>query len=280
MTRRRDIRSALTVTTAPACEPVSRAEAKWQMRVDHADEDQLIDGYVAAARRQVEQDTGRTLVNTVYTYTLDAFPEERWIALPRWPLSTVGSITSYAEDDSASTLSSGTYLVDTTQARVCLNDGEVWPSDLREFNAGAVQFTAGGNGDAVSVSSVVSSGTAPTVTATATASSHGFDTGDWVTIAGADQDGYNGTFRVTVTGASTFTYRVVSGTPDSPATGTITARELHAPGTLRAAILLLATMLWERRAAVELVPAGMTFREWPLGYAALIGGADRQYAMA
>jgi len=84
MARWRDISSALTVVTEPTFEPVSRAEAKWQMRVDHADEDHLIDAYLAAARRQVEQDTGRTLVDTVYDLTVDAFPEERCLPLPRW----------------------------------------------------------------------------------------------------------------------------------------------------------------------------------------------------
>jgi hypothetical protein len=58
-------------------------------------------------------------------------------------------------------------------------------------------------------------------TATATTpSDHGLSTGDSVPISGADQDEYNGTFEVTVTGATTFTYEV-EGTPASPATGTI-----------------------------------------------------------
>lgn len=59
-------------------------------------------------------------------------------------------------------------------------------------------------------------------TATATATQHGLSTGQSVTITGAVETEYNGTFTVTVTGLNTFTY-AVPGTPASPATGTITA---------------------------------------------------------
>ncbi len=57
-------------------------------------------------------------------------------------------------------------------------------------------------------------------TATLTKANHGFSDGKSLTIAGADQTEYNG--AVTVGGATqnTFTY-LVSGTPDTPATGNI-----------------------------------------------------------
>ncbi len=74
--------------------------------------------------------------------------------------------------------------------------------------------------DTQSVSSITLSTTTATVT---TASAHGLTTGQSVTIAGADQAEYNGTFTITVTAASTFTY-TVTGTPATPATGTITAQ--------------------------------------------------------
>lgn len=72
---------------------------------------------------------------------------------------------------------------------------------------------------AVSVSSIThTSGTATVTTATA----HGYSVNQYVTIAGADQSGYNGTFRITlVPSTTTFNISVDSGTV-SPATGTIT----------------------------------------------------------
>ena len=49
---------------------------------------------------------------------------------------------------------------------------------------------------------------------------HGYITGDSVQISGAEQGAYNGTKSITVTGPKTFTY-TVTGTPQTPATGTV-----------------------------------------------------------
>jgi len=59
-------------------------------------------------------------------------------------------------------------------------------------------------------------------TATVTHTAHGLVTGDGVSIVGANQQEYNGIYTITVTGVNTYTY-TVSGTPDTPATGTITS---------------------------------------------------------
>lgn len=69
---------------------------------------------------------------------------------------------------------------------------------------------------AQTISSITSSGTTATVT---TSSPHGLATDNRVVISGATETPYNGTFRITVTGASTFTYTMASSTT-SPATGT------------------------------------------------------------
>lgn len=69
--------------------------------------------------------------------------------------------------------------------------------------------------------------TAGTATLTTTAA-HGRATGDWVTVEGATQVGYNGVHQITVTGTDTFTFAVDSSVV-SPATGTITARPCKIP---------------------------------------------------
>ena len=71
----------------------------------------------------------------------------------------------------------------------------------------------------LSVSSLTRSGT--TVTATL-ASSYALATGLSLTIAGAVETAYNGAQTITVVDDDTFTYEI-TGTPSSPATGTITA---------------------------------------------------------
>lgn len=71
---------------------------------------------------------------------------------------------------------------------------------------------------AISVSSIVVSGTTATVTCT---TEHGLSNNDYVQIAGASVSECNGSKRVTVNSTLIFTYEVASGT--SSPTGTITA---------------------------------------------------------
>jgi head-tail adaptor len=72
--------------------------------------------------------------------------------------------------------------------------------------------------DSISVTSLTRTSTTATAT---TATAHGYSSNDYVTIAGATPAGFNGKVKITVTGATTFTYPVV-GTLATPATGTIT----------------------------------------------------------
>jgi hypothetical protein len=65
--------------------------------------------------------------------------------------------------------------------------------------------------------SITRSGSTATVTHTA----HGMLDGSEVFIQGADQSAYNGIHTITVTGVNSYTY-TVSGSPTTPATGTIT----------------------------------------------------------
>jgi uncharacterized repeat protein (TIGR01451 family) len=66
------------------------------------------------------------------------------------------------------------------------------------------------------------------VTAT-TPVAHGLAVGNLVTIAGATQAGYSGTFTITGVTATTFTYTIAT-TPTTPATGTITATRAQTAG--------------------------------------------------
>lgn len=71
----------------------------------------------------------------------------------------------------------------------------------------------------ISITSLTRSGS--TVTGT-TASAHSMATGQQATIAGANETEYNGLFTITVIAANQFEY-TITGTPSTPATGTITA---------------------------------------------------------
>lgn len=74
-------------------------------------------------------------------------------------------------------------------------------------------------GTTQSITSITRSGT----TATATKTAHGLRHRQMVTISGASQADYNGTFRITRIDANTFSY-TVANSPATPATGTILAK--------------------------------------------------------
>lgn len=70
----------------------------------------------------------------------------------------------------------------------------------------------------LAITSITSSSTTATVTTTA---NHGLSDGMYVTISGATQTEYNGSYQVTVTSDTTFTY-TFAGSATTPATGTKT----------------------------------------------------------
>jgi hypothetical protein len=96
------------------------------------------------------------------------------------------------------------------------------------------------------VATITNNGTLARVT---TVSPTGLNTGDQVTILGANETAYDGTFIVAVTGPNTFTYTLQSAAP-SPATGTITVSPVKTIAVTGARDLTLGTSrpthdLWE-----------------------------------
>lgn len=81
------------------------------------------------------------------------------------------------------------------------------------LNAGFAQFTA----NAINVTSITRSGSTATVT---TSSAHGLSSGAEIAIIGANQSEYNIPATISNVTPTTFDY-TVSGTPTTPATGTI-----------------------------------------------------------
>ena len=69
--------------------------------------------------------------------------------------------------------------------------------------------------------------TSSSTTATVTHTAHGFVTGSSVTISGANEAVFNGTFTITVTSTDTYTYTLSNSNSNNPATGTITASWYH-----------------------------------------------------
>lgn len=136
--------ATVTIASGPAAEPISRAFAKQALRLDSDHFDDLVDFYITAAREYIERVTDRALITQTLDLTLDDFPPDA-IELPRGPVQSVTTITTYDADDVATVQSSAEYRVDTTvdPPRVALNDGEAWPTDLRASAGVVVRYVAG-----------------------------------------------------------------------------------------------------------------------------------------
>lgn len=134
---------SIELVTAPALEPVSIAEMKEHLRIDHADDDASIYAFTRAAREMAETITGRSLVTQTWRLFLDAYPPGSEIRLRRPPLQSVTHIKSYPETGSAVTFGSSNYTVDATGYRVVLS-ANGWPSTvLRSARGVEVQYVAG-----------------------------------------------------------------------------------------------------------------------------------------
>lgn len=138
---------ALRLITPPAIEPITLAEAKAHLRVDHSNDDTKINMLIRAARRHVDGPygfLGRALVTQTWELVIDKFPTNEL----KIPLPPLQSVTSIHYDDSAGVqqlLASTEYTVDDVSEPgwvVPVTTG--WPTSLFEgINAVRVQFVAG-----------------------------------------------------------------------------------------------------------------------------------------
>lgn len=121
----------VVVTVAPAAEPLTTADAKAHLRVDHSDDDSLIAANVAAARAHVEARAGIRL----YTQTV-SFKTDSWDDFSNIPVCPVQSISSISYVDIAGdviTLPTTVYetRLELMEPSIVLKYAQVWPT-IRE----------------------------------------------------------------------------------------------------------------------------------------------------
>jgi uncharacterized phiE125 gp8 family phage protein len=135
----------LLVVTPPAAESLSLADAKAHLQVTHDFEDGIISRLIVAARRWVESRCWRTLLLSTWELTLDRFPNEREIYLPRPRLVTVVSVNYTDPTGEASVLDVGRIRLDTAHEPGRMRiDAAGWPATHADYFANVrIRFTAG-----------------------------------------------------------------------------------------------------------------------------------------
>jgi uncharacterized phiE125 gp8 family phage protein len=159
-------RWALKQVTDATVEPVSLADAKAHMSVTDGTDDAYIPLLIKAARRRLENEMQRALIQQTWRFTLDHFP---WfhqrafpvgfqpIVIPRPPMIDVDSIKYMDPTDPTGqtliTLNANTYLVDSDSepARIQSTNNSTWPATLRQMGAVQIQYKSGYDDDGSTV---------------------------------------------------------------------------------------------------------------------------------
>lgn len=155
---------SVTTVTPPAKTCVTLDAAKAFLRIDGYEENDLLLTLIEAATEQAEAFTGQSFINRTLRLTLDAFPyngADAWwdgvrdgaissllpspahIVLPRSPIASVTSITTYSASGAATVMNAAAYQLNPTDHSVNLRSGYAWPTDLRASAGIEVAYVAG-----------------------------------------------------------------------------------------------------------------------------------------
>lgn len=136
----------------PAAEPLTRAEAKAWLRIDHAAEDTLVDALVSAARRLVEVETGRALMEQTWRFALDCWPLRGIIPTPVSPVREIVSATVAAADGTPVAVPEGALTLVADRAPALLRvDRALAPAPARPYGGILITLKAGYGPDAADV---------------------------------------------------------------------------------------------------------------------------------
>lgn len=136
----------LTLVSAPAAEPVSTAEVKSHLGIEHSDLDTQIANWIKAARQQIDgpDGIGIAMVTQTWRLTLDNFPCQN-IPLPLPPCQSVTSVIYTDSDGDETTIDAEDYVLVTGARPAILHPAWnlAWPSPRLVPGAVKITFVAG-----------------------------------------------------------------------------------------------------------------------------------------
>lgn len=137
----------LTITSAPAAEPVSAADVRTHMRIGYTDHDTYIGTLITAARTEVEHFLNRGLITQTVKVYFENWPfDDDAFYLPWGNVQSVTSVVYKDENGDSNTWSSDDYdtELDTVPAVIRLGIDEDWPEyDLHTSQPIAITYVAG-----------------------------------------------------------------------------------------------------------------------------------------
>jgi uncharacterized phiE125 gp8 family phage protein len=107
--------------SGPLDEPVTVDEAKAYLRVETADDDDVIAALIAGARVHVEAQTRRALITQIWRLVRDAWPDDGRIAVLPAPLRTLTAARVYRLDGSTQSIDPSDFVADTSRVPAVLS---------------------------------------------------------------------------------------------------------------------------------------------------------------
>lgn len=143
----------LEIITPSTAEPLTIEEVKDQLRIEQGEtgEDNLLRGFIRAARTRAENYTGRTLMRQTKKYYIDNWPVGEYIEIPDPPLIAIQSscltyVNSTGETNVVWSSGDNQWEIDKNSepGRLYLKYGEDWPNEtLWNHDAVRIQFICG-----------------------------------------------------------------------------------------------------------------------------------------
>ena len=137
-------------TTAPLIDPITVAKVKEFLRIEHSEEDSLLNGLILAATDTCEKYLERALITQTYTMYTNFYPYEKdYYQLYYGPIQNIVSVTSYTYVDTTVTFpATKYYLADSEQnGKVVLDYSEVWDTNVLRPRNGVETIYVAGYGD-------------------------------------------------------------------------------------------------------------------------------------
>lgn len=140
--------AGLKIESAPSIEPITLTLAKQHLRIldTEIEEDDLIQGYIIAARSYAESFMNRAIIKQTWKLYLDKLTNK--IVLPKAELISVGSFKIIDDSGIEITVDKSDYLVNTASFKGSIifkenKLSEYLVYELKEVNGVEIQFDAG-----------------------------------------------------------------------------------------------------------------------------------------
>ena len=138
----------IQIVTQPAAEPLTLAEVKEFLRVDHSDDDATLAIFITAARQLCESYTRLALMPTTFEEYFDDFPQysgdyKDEIRLSRSPVSAVTYVKSIDGNETTITADPAEYKIDTISRPARISPDNGWFGTYETINAVFVRYVAG-----------------------------------------------------------------------------------------------------------------------------------------